>query len=129
MPSPDDPHLYGTPDPQNRQPPAEEGMRGEAYARTPSSPGQVRTVPGGAGIQLEEQSGTAFAETKDATDASDPPAPSPTGAALAEDAVDPDNANRTRDAGPQSVRDPSRDWDAVDEESDESFPASDPPAR
>ena len=34
-----------------------------------------------------------------------------------------------RDAGPDSMRDkPARDWSKTDEESDESFPASDPPA-
>jgi hypothetical protein len=37
---------------------------------------------------------------------------------------------RVRDAGPANVRDPERDreWDLTDETSDESFPASDPPA-
>lgn len=35
-----------------------------------------------------------------------------------------------RDAGPQSMRDaPQRSWTIVDEASDESFPASDPPGR
>ncbi|AJE49046.1 hypothetical protein [Celeribacter indicus] len=33
-----------------------------------------------------------------------------------------------RDAGPSEMRDPPRHWDRVDEMSDESFPASDPPA-
>ncbi len=33
-----------------------------------------------------------------------------------------------RPAGPENMEDPPEDWDQVDEESDESFPASDPPA-
>jgi hypothetical protein len=33
-----------------------------------------------------------------------------------------------RPAGAETMRDPPPDWDKVDEGSDESFPASDPPA-
>ncbi|MBL8657324.1 MAG: hypothetical protein JNJ92_08205 [Altererythrobacter sp.] len=36
---------------------------------------------------------------------------------------------RIRDAGPHAMRDaPARNWTKIDEESDQSFPASDPPA-
>ena len=36
---------------------------------------------------------------------------------------------RVRDSGPGAMRDaPSRSWTKTDEESDQSFPASDPPA-
>ncbi len=33
-----------------------------------------------------------------------------------------------RAAGPEAMRDPPKDWEKVDQASDESFPASDPPA-
>jgi hypothetical protein len=33
-----------------------------------------------------------------------------------------------RSAGPEAMRDPPREWDEADQASDESFPASDPPA-
>ena len=33
-----------------------------------------------------------------------------------------------RPAGPDNMKYPPKDWDEVDEEGDESFPASDPPA-
>jgi hypothetical protein len=33
-----------------------------------------------------------------------------------------------RSAGPDAMRDPPKDWDQADQASDESFPASDPPA-
>jgi hypothetical protein len=34
-----------------------------------------------------------------------------------------------RNAGPESMQDPPKQWDQTDEASDESFPASDPPAK
>jgi len=37
--------------------------------------------------------------------------------------------NPVRSAGPEAMRDPPKNWDEVDEASDESFPASDPPAK
>ena len=52
------------------------------------------------------------------------------GAALQPDETDPANIDQPRTAGPASIRDrdPRRGWDEVDEQSDESFPASDPPS-
>lgn len=38
------------------------------------------------------------------------------------------NTGSVRPAGPDAMRDPPSEWSKVDEASDESFPASDPPA-
>nr|WP_295372275.1 hypothetical protein [uncultured Sphingosinicella sp.] len=38
------------------------------------------------------------------------------------------NSGNVRPAGPSAMRDPPSEWGKVDEASDESFPASDPPA-
>jgi hypothetical protein len=37
------------------------------------------------------------------------------------------NSGNVRPAGPDAMRDPPKNWSKVDEASDESFPASDPP--
>jgi len=37
------------------------------------------------------------------------------------------HSGSARAAGPESMRDPPKSWDKIDEASDESFPASDPP--
>ncbi len=38
------------------------------------------------------------------------------------------HSGAARSAGPEAMRDPPKQWERVDEASDESFPASDPPA-
>jgi hypothetical protein len=38
------------------------------------------------------------------------------------------HSGAARSAGPDAMRDPPKDWEKVDQASDESFPASDPPA-
>ena len=40
----------------------------------------------------------------------------------------PEDMREIRPAGPENMENPPEEWDEVDEESDESFPASDPPA-
>lgn len=37
------------------------------------------------------------------------------------------DSGSARSAGPEAMRDPPEDWDKIDQASDESFPASDPP--
>lgn len=50
-------------------------------------------------------------------------------AAFTQGETDPETIDQTRGAGPASMRDGDSDrWEAVDQASDESFPASDPPA-
>lgn len=39
------------------------------------------------------------------------------------------NKKPIRDAGPEAMKNPPRKWDGTDQASDESFPASDPPAK
>lgn len=40
-----------------------------------------------------------------------------------------DQKQKIREAGPEAMKNPPRRWEDVDEASDESFPASDPPAK
>jgi hypothetical protein len=57
-----------------------------------------------------------------------PEAPRPAhAAALAADVAFGSSPGNGRPAGPESMRDPPKTWDKVDE-ADESFPASDPPS-
>ena len=50
-------------------------------------------------------------------------------AAFAGDQVADENFTQVRDAGPEAMADtPKREWSKEDEASDQSFPASDPPA-
>ncbi|WP_202385530.1 hypothetical protein [Altericroceibacterium endophyticum] len=51
------------------------------------------------------------------------------GAAYAEGQGSNSNFSNVRDSGPNAMRDkPARSWNEADEDSDQSFPASDPPA-
>ncbi|MDS9468848.1 hypothetical protein RGQ15_14880 [Paracoccus sp. MBLB3053] len=42
--------------------------------------------------------------------------------------LSPPQPEQIRDAGPDAMDEPPETWDRVDEQGDESFPASDPPA-
>ena len=42
---------------------------------------------------------------------------------------EPEHTRKVRVAGTKEMKNPPKDWDKVDEASDESFPASDPPER
>lgn len=48
---------------------------------------------------------------------------------IAEGVPGPSSSGPVRPAGPEAMQDPPERWDRVDEAADESFPASDPPAR
>ena len=41
----------------------------------------------------------------------------------------PPKPKKVRDAGPDAMENPPEEWEEADEASDESFPASDPPAK
>ncbi|MCB2059265.1 MAG: hypothetical protein R3E09_10325 [Novosphingobium sp.] len=49
-------------------------------------------------------------------------------AAFANGECETENFSQVRNAGPDAMRDKPRGWSKADEASDESFPASDPPA-
>lgn len=49
-------------------------------------------------------------------------------AAFANNQTADDNFTQVRDSGPAAMADRPQDWSKTDEASDESFPASDPPA-
>ena len=48
--------------------------------------------------------------------------------AFADNQSSPGNDTRVRNAGPDAMADGQQGWNKVDEQGDESFPASDPPA-
>jgi hypothetical protein len=147
--------LYGTADPENNQTPPAGGMRGEGDA-TPAGTDESLThemvSSDGRTLTLEEQSGVSFVEASGRTGERPIAAAPMRGAgpdwgalvlaatfgfllgrrAARSRAVTPPApvaAAPVRDAGPENMADPEpRGWDRVDEGSDESFPASDPPS-
>ncbi|MDE2403333.1 MAG: hypothetical protein KGM17_01280 [Sphingomonadales bacterium] len=56
------------------------------------------------------------------------PQRSPAPAAFAQGEAQPENFVQVRNAGTDAMRSNPPEWDAVDDASDASFPASDPPA-
>lgn len=70
----DGPHLYGTPDPDNPEPVAKGGMRGE---RTGDQASETRGLTrdlsvDGRNVSVEETSGSVYAEQTDATAKQEP---------------------------------------------------------
>jgi len=63
----DDTRTYGMPDPSNRQPPGEQGLRGEQGAQQSGQPAFAHReqLPDGEDVEIEESSGVAFAEVTD----------------------------------------------------------------
>jgi hypothetical protein len=147
--------LYGTADPQNNQSPPAGGMRGEGNAipegADASLTHEMRSSDGRV-LTLEEQSGVSFVEASgragERASAAGPVRSSGPGwgtlllagalgfllgrgAARPREVASPPRPAPppVRDAGPESMADAEpRGWDRVDEGSDESFPASDPPS-
>jgi len=66
--------VYGAPDPDDQQPPAEQGLRGEQGAAKPARTDLIHDelLPDGETVEIEEQSGTAFAEVTGAAAGKDP---------------------------------------------------------
>ncbi len=147
--------LYGTADPENNQTPPASGMRGEGHAiheDTDESLTHEMTSSDGRVLTLEEQSGVSFVEASgragERASAAEPvrgagpgwgtlPLAGTLGFLLGRRVARPRGVASpprpapppVRDAGPESMADAGpRGWDRVDEGSDESFPASDPPS-
>lgn len=72
--------IYGAPDPDDQQPPAEQGLRGEQRPPKPlrSDLTHVEKMPDGHRVAIEEQSGTAFAEVTGKAEGKDGGAPDST---------------------------------------------------
>ncbi|MGF7148029.1 hypothetical protein FHS96_001638 [Sphingomonas zeicaulis] len=101
-----------------------------AEARTQIGIGTAAGIAAGigAGIALAWYGGRIFGAARDLLRRT--PKPGAHGAAFAEGETDAENLDQTRNAGPAAMRDGDvGNWDAADEASDESFPASDPPSR
>lgn len=102
----------------------------EADARTRIGIGTAAGIAAGigAGIALAWYGGRIVGAAKGLLRRT--PAHGAHGAAFADGETDRENLDQTRNAGPAAMRDGDvSDWDAEDEASDESFPASDPPSR
>ncbi len=80
-----------------------------------------RTIIAAAGAAVAAASAALFAFGRRRTESGERDAP-----AHSTGKIEPSHG-ATRSAGPEAMRDPPSDWSQVDQASDESFPASDPP--
>ena len=88
---------------------------------------RTHTLIAGTGATLAGFAAALFARRKWGGSGGQVPA-----AALERGRTEPGTAGQSgaaaRSAGPEAMRDPPADWEKTDQASDESFPASDPPA-
>jgi hypothetical protein len=84
-----------------------------------------RTIVAAAGAALAGFAAILFGRRRRAQGGGDQPAPALERGKTAPGPVGQSGAARS--AGPEAMRDPPADWEKVDQASDESFPASDPP--
>jgi hypothetical protein len=87
---------------------------------------RTHTLVAGTGAAIAGFAAALFARRRWGGDGAEVPAP-----ALERGTTEPGTAGQSgaaRSAGPDAMRDPPKDWEPTDQASDESFPASDPPA-
>jgi hypothetical protein len=87
---------------------------------------RAHTIAAGAGAAAAGFAAMLFARRRWGGDSEEVAAPATARGKTAPGPVGQSGAARS--AGPEAMRDPPADWERTDQASDESFPASDPPA-
>ncbi len=101
--------------------PAARAARTDTKDQPPMTWNRNRTIIAAAGAAVAAAGAALFAFGRRARNGEQP------AAALESGTTEP-GPGAARAAGPEAMRDPPEDWEKVDQASDESFPASDPPA-